>query len=153
MTMLLLLAAWTAAAAPAGDKPAEPAAVFSPERKPNDEPVAYAQAISLAFGTTFFAEVKISTNGAVVDLSRLAHEGFYKRELITLLLLCGKAKKPLQDAAAARKKGKTLRAIALSYGLDFDAVYDAALAVEEDVDRHYLPRFPERRPRKERDEP
>ena len=150
MIALLLALMW---AAPAQAAPAEPAAVFSDERKSKDEPVAAAQAITLAFGATFFAEVKISTAGPVTDLSRLAHEGFYKRELITLLLLSAKAKKPLQDSVALRKKGKTLRAIALSYALDYDGIYEAALAVEELVDRAYLPRFPERRPRKEKDQP
>ena len=72
----------------------EPSAVFSLSDKPRDQPVRYAQAIVLSFGTTFFNEVKISTNGAVVDLSRLAHEGFYKRELITLLLVSAKGGKP-----------------------------------------------------------
>jgi len=141
-------------ACPATAAPPEPAAVFTPERKAKDEPAPAAQAIALAFGATFFVEVKISTEGAVTDLSRLAHEGFYKRELITLLLISAKAKKSLRDVVALRKKkDQTLRVIATSYGLDYDKIYDAALAVEEVVDRDYLPRFPQRRPRKESDEP
>ena len=34
--------------------------------------------------------------------------------------------------------------------LDYDRVHEAALAVEETVDREYLPRFPEKIPRRKR---
>ena len=133
-------------------KAALPEAVFSETLAPRDEPRPMAQAISLAFGATFFVEVRISTMGAVTDLSRLAADGFYKRELITLLLIAGKGKAPLADLAARRRKGEPLRKLAEASGLDFDAVYESALAVEKDVDRRYLKLFPERRPRRGRDE-
>jgi len=130
---------------------AEPAAVFSDAVRLRDEPVSYAQAISLAFGATFFAQVQVSTSGAVVDLSRLAREGFYKRELIELLLISAKGRKPLRDLAELRaKKKKSLRDIAASCGADYDAIYEAALRIEATVDQDYLPHFPERRPRPER---
>jgi len=128
----------------------EPQAVFSPAIRLKDEPVHYAQAISLAFGATFFTEVRISTSGAVTDLSRLAHDGFYKRELIELLLISAKGRKPLADLAKRRKKGEALRAIAKSCGVDYDAVYAAALDIESYVDDDYLPHFPQRRSRPQR---
>jgi hypothetical protein len=123
------------------------------DKKAHDEPTAVAQSLALAFGATFFNEVRISTNGPVIDLSRLSHEGFYKLELIELLLISSKAKKPLSELAAMRRKGKALRTIAFSSGVDYDKIYDSALAVQEIVDRDYLPRFHDRRPRKEREEP
>ncbi len=148
----LVSAAPTAvAASTAAAKAEEPAAVFSQAVKLKDEPVAYAQAISLAFGATFFTEVQVSTNGAVTDLSRLAHDGFYKRELIELLLMSAKSRKPLRELAELRaKKKKALREIAQTCKLDYDAIYEAALSIERVVDRDYLPHFPERRPRPER---
>jgi hypothetical protein len=154
--MSALLAALCLWASPVLAKPAappapdEPPAVFSPAVKLKDEPVDYAQAISLTFGATFFAEVHVSTAGAVMDLSRLAHDGFYKRELVELLLMSAKSGKPLAELAARRKKGEALRAMAASLKLDYDALYGAALAIEKTVDEDYLPRFPERRSRPER---
>ena len=109
-----------------------------------------AQALDLAFGATVWAQVKISTNGQVVDLSRLARAGFYKLELIDMVLICAEAGRPLQKAAQMRRRGMTLAAIAKEYGLDYDRVHEAALAVEEVVDREYLPRFPEKIPRRKR---
>lgn len=131
----------------------EPATVFSKEYKAIEEPTPLAQALELAFGATFFAEVKISTANPVRELSRLNNSGFYKLELIELLLMSAKAKQPLDKAVSLRKKGETLSAIAVSYGLIYDDINEAALAVQEIVDRDYLPRFPERRPRRDRDEP
>lgn len=139
------------AVAPSTAPVAEPPAVFSQAVRLRDEPVDYAQAISLAFGATFFTQVQVSTSGAVVDLSRLARQGFYKRELIELLLMSAKSRKPLRELAELRaKKKKSLRDIASSSGVDYDAVYEAALRIETTVDQDYLPRFPERRPRPER---
>lgn len=166
MNALVLALLWLSPAARAQPQPSqpptleareaqkdqEPLAVFSKAHQPKDEPTPLGQALTLAFPTTFFAEVKISTAGPVVELSRLNREGFYKLELIELLLMSRKAGKPLQAGVERRRKGDTLRAIAVSWGLDFDALYDAALAVEELVDRDYLPRYPQRPPRKERDE-
>lgn len=116
---------------------------------PADIPAPNAQAIALAFSSTFFHEVQVSTMGAVVDLSRLSYRGFYKLELIELLLLSSRAKKPFPALAERRAKGEALRALAVSHGVDYDRLYDAAVAVEEIVDRDYLPRFKRRQLRKE----
>lgn len=157
--LLLAFLAVPSAAGAAGPAAADPAAqeeeaqtVFSREPRPKDEPTPVAQALDLAFGATFFAQVRVSTSGPVIDLSRLSHEGFYKLELIELLLMSAKAKRPLQEAVLRRRKGDSLSAIAGAYGLDYDRLYDAALAVEERVDRDYLPRFPQRRPRRDREQ-
>ena len=56
----------------------------------------------------------------------------------------------LLPSARARKP---LRSLAVSSGVDYDALYESALAIQEIVDRDYLPRFPERPARKESDEP
>ncbi len=122
-------------------------------RKPKDEPQAIAQAIAMAFSSATWTAIKISTSGAVIDLSRLAREGYYKRELITLVVTAARAKKPLQELVAERRKGASLERIAQSRGLDYDQVYDSALAIEEIVDKEYLPRFPQRGPRRARDDP
>lgn len=120
--------------------------------EPLDGAAPLAKAIEKAFGPDAWAEVKVSTNGPAADLTRLVKEGFYKREMIELILMSSRSGKPLKDLAKKRKKGETLTAIAAGCRLDHDRVYGAALAVEEIVDRDYLPRFPEKRPRIVREE-
>jgi hypothetical protein len=157
MKLLLAAALLGAAAVPARSQvlpeDREIESVFTKERRASDEPTPVAQALVLALGATFFNEVRVSTAGPVTDLSRLNRAGFYKRELIALLLISSKGGKPLKDVVARRRKGESLRGIALAHGLDYDAVYDSALMIEELLERDYLPRFRDRRPRKSREEP
>jgi hypothetical protein len=122
-------------------------------KKPKDEPQAVAQAIDMAFSSATWTTIKISTSGPVVELSRLVTQGYYKRELITLVVTAARAKKPFQEVVAKRRKGAALEEIAVGYGLDYDQVYEAALAIEEIVDKQYLPRFPQRPPQRPRDQP
>lgn len=113
------------------------------------QPAPVAQALELALGATVWARVQVSTMGPVVDLTRLSDAGYYKRELIVVVLICAEKGKPLKEAVQRRDKGASLRELAAGYGVDYDRVFDAALAVEELVDEHYLPRFPERHKRRE----
>jgi len=145
-----MAAAACLAASPASaqDVSVGPAAgLFSRSRVSRDipEPEPLALALDLTFGATVWAQVKISTEGPVVSLTRLVRGGFYKQELIELILMSAEAGKPLQRAVGKRRKGAKLSAIAKEYGLDYDRLHESALAVEEVVDREYLPRFPERR--------
>jgi hypothetical protein len=114
------------------------------------EPEPVAQALDLAFGPEVWAKVKTSTMGPVVDLTRLVRAGFFKQELIDLVVICAEAGRPLGQAAQRRRKGAALADIAREYGVDYDRAHEAALAVEETVDRELLPRFPEKIPRRKR---
>jgi hypothetical protein len=121
-------------------------------RKPKDEPQAVAQAVEMAFSSATWTAVKISTMGAVVDLSRLVREGFYKREVITLVVTAARANRPLSELADQRRKKKTLAQIAHGYHLDYDGIYETALSIEKIVDEQYLKRFPQRAPGRTRDD-
>lgn len=103
-----------------------------------------ALALDLALGTSVWAEVQLSSAGPVLEVTGLVREGFYKREIIELILLSAKARRPLKQTVEKRRKGDKLSKIALDYGEDFDQLEGAALAVEELVDREYLPRLRER---------
>jgi hypothetical protein len=131
---------------------APPPDIFSSYREksqaPDPEPLA--QALDLAFGASTWARVQISTAGPVADLSALVRVGFYKLELIELTLMSAQAGRPLRQAVEKRNKGAKLSAISREYGLDYERIYESALALEEIVDREYLPRFPEKRPRPSR---
>ena len=100
-----------------------------------------ALALDMAFGEGVWSKVHTSTSGAVVDLSRLVRQGFYKLELIQVVMISLEAKVPLREVAAKRKKGAELAELAKEYKLDHDRLYEAALAMEEIVDREYWPRF------------
>lgn len=120
--------------------------------KPKEDPPPIALALDLTFSATFWNEVQVSTMGAVADLTELSRAGCYKLEIIQLVLMSRQGHQPLAKTFEKRRKGAALESIAAGYGLDYDKLYESALAVQEIVDRDYLPRFPEKRPRKERDE-
>lgn len=120
--------------------------------KIRSEAPAVALALDLALGATIWAEVKISTMGPVYELTRLSRQGYYKLELIQIVLLSAQGKTTLKKTLEKRKKGATLADIAKDYMLDYDELYEAALAIEEIVDRQYLPRLTEKRLRRDDEE-
>ena len=129
---------------------ASPAAAQTLAPRRDAAPVALA--VEKAFGPAFWAEVKLSTSGPVADMTRLSRQGFYKVELIELVLLSARSLRPLKTLAEKRRKGASLSELALSHRQDPERLHGTALAVAEIVDRDYLPRWPERRLRYERDE-
>lgn len=163
IVLAALLAAAGARAQTASQLPGEPsdassAAAMDSLAKPEVDgaparPLApVARAVELAFGATTWAVVRVSTAGAAADLSRYSSQGFYKRELIELVLMSAEARRQLSVAVEKRKQGARLADIALEYNVDYGRIVERALAIEDVVDRVYLPMFPERRPRKEREE-
>jgi len=144
--LLLLLPAAAFAQTPA-QTPGEPAKTQEFPSKPHhsareeDEPVALA--LNLAVGATVWSEVKVSTAGSLGDLNLLVHEGFYKRELIELVVISVDARRPLRDIVDRRRKGLRLATIAREAGLDASAVERQALGIEDVLDRDYLKRFPD----------
>jgi hypothetical protein len=131
--------------------PSSPPLLRVEKEKPEvPKPTAAARAIALAIGATTWAEVKISTDGPVTELTRLNLAGYYKLELIQLVLLSAQGKKTFKEAVEKRGKGASLRSLSQEWGVDYDKLYESSLAVEEIVDAQYLPRFPERSLRRER---
>lgn len=115
-------------------------------------PAPLALALDRAFGTTTWARVSISTEGPVSEMTAMVRGGYYKLEIIQLILLSAEAGRPLKQTLEKRKKGSKLSELAAEYKLDYDKVYEEALAIEELVNREYLPRFPERKSRRRNDE-
>lgn len=111
-----------------------------------------ALAVESVFGPEFWAKVRVSSAGAVIDLSRMAREGCYKLEIIQLALISAESGRGLKAVLEDRKDGAKLSEIAKKSKLDYDRIYERALAVEAIVDREYLPRFPERRARRKDDQ-
>lgn len=120
---------------------------YSSMKKKRKASAPVALALDLAFGATVWAQVQVSTNGPVADLTALVRRGHYKLEIIEMILMSVRGGRPLKETVERRRKGAKLEKIALDYHLDYDKVHEAGLAVQEIVDRDYLPRFPETRPR------
>lgn len=151
MNPLLLLAALSFAQLAGDPLPPPPPMPQAEKEKPEaPKPTPAAQAIALAIGAATWAEVKVSTEGPVMELTRLNLAGYYKLELIQLVLLSAQGKKTFKEAVEKRGKGASLRDISKDWGVDYDKLYESALAVEEFVDAQYLPRFPEGSLRRER---
>ena len=123
-----------------------------PKTKLRQEAPPVALALDLAFGATIWAQVAVSTAGPIIDLSRMVREGYYKLEIIQLVLISAQAGRPLKEVLEKRKKGAKLARLAADYKLDYDKLYESALAIEELVDKEYLPRFPERKLKRDRDD-
>ncbi len=149
--LLLLLPAFAPAAwEPRGPEEGSRAASKKPQAPASPAPLA--QALGLVFGPRVWLEVGLSS-APVAELSRLVEEGYYKLEMLQLLLMSARGRRPLREALERRKKGSRLSEIAALYRLDYDRLYESALAVEELLDREYLPRFRERPLRPKREEP
>lgn len=100
------------------------------------EPLALAA--SLAFDATAWTRIGVSTSPAR-DLTRLLGKGFYRLELLQVLLMAHKSGTALQALAAEREKGERLRDMAGRLRLDYDALYDESLAFKRDVEGRLLP--------------
>lgn len=115
-----------------------------PSRRSQRLPAA-ASALDRVFGPEVWAAVEISTAGPAADLAQLSREGFYKLEMIQLVMIAAESRRPLSRILEKRRKEEKLSQIASGLGLDYDKLYDESLAVQEIVEREYLPRFEEPR--------
>ena len=86
-----------------------------------------ALALSLSYDSTTWAQVGVSTSAPAADISRFVARGFYKVELIEMIRVAERAGKTLSYLSSRREKGETLRKIAESLSLDFDALYDQSV--------------------------
>lgn len=143
-TTLVLMLAMTAAGSHASELSTAPvAAPAAPIR-----PAPVALALDLALGATIWQRVEVSTSGPIVDITRLVRQGFYKLEIIQLILMSAEAGKPLKKAVERRREGAKLSEIAAEYKIEYEPLYERALAVQEIIDKEYLPRLYRKRARK-----
>lgn len=106
-------------------------------REPRPEVLPMPQALVLAFGPQALASVGLSTAPAR-DLTHLAYRGFYKLELIQLILMSRGSAKPFKEIVKTREEGKSLEAMAGSLKLDYAGLYEEALGIDAEVERLIL---------------
>ncbi|MFA6093370.1 MAG: hypothetical protein WCU88_05990 [Elusimicrobiota bacterium] len=90
-------------------------------------------AFSLCIDTGTWLRVGVSTRAPAGEMDNWAARGAYRLELILLVRLADKTGKTLDFLASRRAKGESLRGMARSLSLDYDALYEAALIDEQCV--------------------
>ncbi|MDE2291169.1 MAG: hypothetical protein KGL53_03715, partial [Elusimicrobia bacterium] len=89
-----------------------------------------ALALSLAFDSTTWAAVGVSTEAPAGEMAELLARGYYRDELLLLTLIAKDSGKRLLDLRTRRTKdGRSLRQLAEEAKLPFDALYDEAYAL------------------------
>ncbi|MFC1521569.1 hypothetical protein ACFL6Y_04090 [Elusimicrobiota bacterium] len=80
--------------------------------------------------TDFFQIISISSSNAAREFTRYLRRGFYKRELITLLIIAEEAKQKLEFLAKKRMEGKLLKDIAGEWHLPYDEIRKKAREIK-----------------------
>jgi hypothetical protein len=133
-----------------------PVYLMAAEKKPPAKP-SPAPSVSVNKSSAS-AEVKLSTNPVgspfirhlasdfqvdVIKLSKFEKRGFSRSEIITLLLISEKTKKPMKELGTERLKSQIpLRDMAKREAMDYDELYQMVKDIKEDVEsrgEHGLP--------------
>ncbi|MEK7743368.1 MAG: hypothetical protein AAB578_03185 [Elusimicrobiota bacterium] len=94
-----------------------------------------ALALSLAIGSATWTAVGLSTSGTQAsEIDRFVGRGYYRLEMIQTVLLAERSRTTLGLLDERREKGESLRDIAQSLSVDFDALYEEALRLEREVE-------------------
>jgi hypothetical protein len=134
MRLVLLLSAFFVLAAP-GRAQVDVGASVGPEAfagiggagvvRSTSSPLALA--LSLCYDATTWTRIGVSTASPAADLTSLALRGYYKLELVEMILLAVQSGKTLAYLTVRREKGETLRGLAESLSVGFDALEEQAL--------------------------
>ncbi len=95
-------------------------------------------ALSLSFDATTWAAIEVSSAPARV-LSEMLRQGYYKLELLQMVLMARRGAGTFKQVQQERGKGRRLREIAESKQVDFDAVYEESLALDARLTARLLP--------------
>ncbi|MBI3550510.1 MAG: hypothetical protein HY078_15845 [Elusimicrobia bacterium] len=106
------------------------------EALPPVDPVALAA--SLAFDATTWTQLQVSTT-APQEMTRLLRKGYYRLELVQMTMLAKESSATFKAIEADREKGVKFRDIAAKRGVDYEALYERALAEDRRVEERYLP--------------
>ncbi|MEK7746596.1 MAG: hypothetical protein AAB576_08020, partial [Elusimicrobiota bacterium] len=68
------------------------------------------------------------------EIDRFVGRGYYRLEMIQTVLLAERSRTTLGLLDERREKGESLRDIAQSLSVDFDALYEEALRLEREVE-------------------
>lgn len=113
-------------------------AIEKSEREDRSRPFPYAIALEMEFSSATWLTLDLASAPAK-EMTALMVRGYYKLELVELVLTAEKARVPFKEVFKKREKGATLKAIAAGYGLDADQVYDEAAVRRRHLESELLP--------------
>lgn len=82
-----------------------------------------------------WTQLGLSSSTPKDDLTRILRSGVYRLELVTLSLLAKRGQQTLTKLLDRREEGETLRSIAESVQIDYDALYDESSKLKRRLDR------------------
>ena len=108
----------------------------SKEGKAKEKPkvLPFVEALLQTMSPEELISLSVSTSSVKEDWSRLMLRGVYKQEMLQLILLAQKAKKPLKDVLKQRAKKQELSKMAGGFGLSYDAIYEESLGWRKKID-------------------
>lgn len=93
-------------------------------------------AITLVFDLKTWSAVGVSTSAPAGEISSMLGDGYYRLELLQLILMAERSGKHISLLTAERTKSKkSLRDMAQELGLEYDSLYDEAVSRSREVDR------------------
>lgn len=93
-------------------------------------------AITLVFDSNTWSKIGVSTSAPVGEIASLLGAGYYRLELLQLILMADRSGKHISLLTADRaKEKKSLRQMAKEFGLEYDSLYDEAVSLSRKVDR------------------
>ncbi len=136
-----LLAAPAAAQVPSASPDPE-LATLDPEpkakekKKKRSELTPMSLAITLVFDLKTWSAIGVSTSAPAGEISSMLGDGYYRLELLQLILMAERSGKHISLLTAERTKSKkSLRDLAKELGLEYDSLYDEAVSRSREVDR------------------
>lgn len=104
--------------------------------KPRIEP--FAMALSQYFSSSTLYEVFESTEPEKQVTGYMRH-GFYKQEIIKLILISEKTKVSFKKLSKERDKGKTFEDFAKRYSIDLYELFEKSLNIKKDIETKLPP--------------
>lgn len=92
-------------------------------------------AVSLAFSSSTWIAVGVSTSAPHRDMAELMYKKYYRLEVVQMILMAERSGKNLEEIAKLHVKDKTLRSIATDLGLKYEKVLDDAVAKMREIVR------------------
>lgn len=100
--------------------------------KPQIDP--FAAALSQYFSSSTLVEVFESTEPEK-QVTQYTGQGFYRQEIITLMLISEKTKEPFKKLAKERDKGKSFEDFAKKYSIDLYELFEKSVDIKKEIEK------------------
>lgn len=108
------------------------------ETRPDIQP--FARALTLYFNSLTWTQIGISTASPAKELTDFMYHGYYRQEIIQLILMSKESGKSFKEFARERKKEKRFEEIAGKAKIDFSDIVERSIEIRKIIDAKFLPR-------------